>query len=301
MKFTFIITSLFLFQNFLQAQQIGANSLYRNSLGYYNPAYTAAEYKVRGGFQLQRQWDGWEGSPVNYFGQYEHHLDSINSGIGFTVMREEVGFSIFQSAFVNYSYELKLTRKNKLSFGLSAGAVNTLFDPFWAIFDPNDPEVPGKAAQTKFTLNTGILLTINRFRFGLSALQLNQPNFALLNYKSKLHTVITFDYKWLLTRKINLEPSIFFITDGVFMSATGQLRANYDNKFWLMGGYRSEEAILIGAGAIIHKRYSVGYFLDIRQSKLSNSGTYYSHGVYLNYQIQRPKPLPYRITGTPDF
>ena len=284
----------------VQAQQIGVNSLYHNNISYYNPAFTASEYQLRGGLQYRNQWSNLEGNPVSYFAQYEHRLDSIHSGIGVTYMRDEVLFATFQSAVVNYSYELYLSQKNRLFFGLSVGAINTSFDPYWVLYDPNDPQVPGKAAQTKLVVNTGALLKLNRFKLGMSALRLNRPNYDELNFRSQLHVVLTADYKWLLTRKFNLEPSVFFISDTHYMSLTTLLRANYTNKFWGMVGYRFDDGIVFGAGVVIHKRFSLGYNLDLITSKLSNI-TRYSHGIYFNYQIKRPSGYPFKGSVTPYF
>ena len=301
MKIFLTSICLILLSAAIKAQQIVVNSLYQNNISYYNPAYTASQYKLRGGLQYRRQWDNWPGAPVNYMGQYEHNLDSINSGIGITVMREENGFSTFQTALIHYRYELKLSHLNRLSVGLTGGAMNHTFEPFWIVTDPNDPSLPAEGNQTKFVMNAGAMLKLNRFRLGLSVLQLNRSRFDQLNYKSQLHTVFTADYTWMITRKFNVEPSVFFITDAHFMTLTGLLRANYNNKFWALTGYRSGEAIIFGLGAIIKEKFSVGYNLDIWRSRLLNSATTYSHGIYLNYQIQRRALNPYKISGTPDF
>ena len=77
MKIFLTSTCLILLSAAIKAQQIVVNSLYQNNISYYNPAYTASQYKLRGGLQYRRQWDNWPGAPVNYMGQYEHNLDSI--------------------------------------------------------------------------------------------------------------------------------------------------------------------------------------------------------------------------------
>ncbi len=103
-------------------QQTPANSLYHNMISYYNPAFTAMQYTIRGGILYRNQWVGIDGTPTTYFGQYEQDLKTINSGIGVTLIRDEIGFSTVQSALINYRYELKLSRLNRLSFGISGGA-----------------------------------------------------------------------------------------------------------------------------------------------------------------------------------
>jgi len=300
MKIVLVVVYSFYFFTIANAQQIGINSMYHNSISYYNPAYTASEYQLRGGVEYRSQWSEFDGAPVSYFGQYEMNFDSLNSGIGITFTRNEVGFSTFQTALLNYRYEVKLSRVNRLSFGLSGGLSNGAIDPVWIVTDPNDPSLPGKESQTKFILNVGAQLKLNRFSAGLSALKMNRPNYEQLNYRAEIHSVLTLDYKWLITRKFSLEPALFWITDTKYMSLTTLLRANYGNKIWGMAGYRFDDGIVLGAGVIIHKRISLGYNLDVITSKLSKIANY-SHGVYLNYQIQRPPVYPFRITGTPDF
>ena len=144
------------------------------------------------------------------------------------------------------------------------------------------------------------MLKLNHFSIGLSGLQLNRPNYDQLNYRSEIHSVLTLDYKWLITRKFNLEPALFWITDTKYMSLTTLLKANYNNMFWGMGGYRFSDGVVLAAGVLIGKRISLGYNLDVINSKLSN-GVNYSHGLYLNYQIQRPIVHSFSTTGTPGF
>lgn len=135
---------------------------------------------------------------------------------------------------------------------------------------------------------------------GLSALQINRPNYDKFNFRSEIHSVLTLDYKWIINRKFNLEPAIFWITDTKYMSLTTLLRANYNNKFWGIAGYRIDDGIVLAAGVIIRKRVGFGYNLDIITSKLSNA-TSFSHGIFLNYQIQRAPSYPLKVIGTPDF
>lgn len=300
MKNLLLVVCLVVLPFIVEAQQILANSLYHNIMPYYNPAFTASEYQLRGGLHYRNQWSGLAGAPVSYFGQYEHNFDSLNSGIGVTLMREDIGFITIQTAQINYRYELELSHVNRLSLGVSAGMGNLSVAPLWVNDYPNDPSLPGKESETKFTVNAGAMLKLNRFRLGLSALQFNQPNYDKLNYKSKAHAVLTADYKWLITRKFNLEPALFIMSDAVKASLTTLLRANYNNKFWAMAGYRSENLIIFGIGAIFFKKYSIGYNLDITRSKLTNINAQYTHGVYFNYQIQRRKNS-FKIIGTPDF
>jgi hypothetical protein len=131
-------------------------------------------------------------------------------------------------------------------------------------------------------------------------MQLNRANYDKISYLSEIHPVLTIDYKWRMNRKFNLEPSIFVITNIKKTSLTTTLKANYNNKYWLIGGYRSEDAIIFGAGVILYKKFSLGYGLDIRMNKLS-SNAHYSHGAYLNFQIQRRSTFETRTIGTPAF
>lgn len=85
------------------------------------------------------------------------------------------------------------------------------------------------------------------------------------------------------------------------MSTTGQVRANYTEKYWAMIGYQSQQSLLHGIGTVIKNKFSIGYNLDISRSKLNNSGTLFSHGVYFNFQLKRETLEPLRIIGTPDF
>ena len=301
MKTLLITLSLLSILNSVLGQQIPANSLYHNIISFYNPAFTATEYKIRGGLQYRNQWVGIDGAPVTYFGQYEQDWKTINSGFGVAFIHEEIGFSTLQSILLNYRYELKLSKLNSLSLGISAGTNKVAMDPIWLVFDPTDPELPGKESQTKLNLNAGTLLTLNHFKLGISALQVNRPHFNQLNFRSNIHYSLTLDYKWLITRKFNLEPSLFFLTDWIYISTTEQIRANYDEKYWAMIGYRSRDSILMGIGTVIKKMFGVGYNLDIFKSKLNNSSSVFSHGVYLNFQLIREKNTPMQIIGTPEF
>jgi type IX secretion system PorP/SprF family membrane protein len=302
MKKMFIIACSFYLFTIAFGQQVEINSLYHNSISYYNPAYTASQHQLRGGAQYRDQWSEIKGAPVNYFGIFEQNFDSLNSGSGITYTRNEVGFLTFQTALINYRYEVRLSHVNRLLIGVSGGFSNLALDAIWFTPDslPNHSPLPNSSRETNFIINSGVILKLNRFSIGLSGLQLNRPNYDQLNYRSEIHSVLTLDYKWLITRKFNLKPALFWITDTKYMSLTTLLKANYNNMFWGMGGYRFSDAVVLAAGVLIRKRISLGYNLDVINSKLSN-GVNYSHGLYLNYQIQRPIVNSFSTTGTPGF
>jgi type IX secretion system PorP/SprF family membrane protein len=302
MKKVFYIACSFYFFTNAYTQQVDNNSLYQNSISYYNPAYTASQYQIRTGAQYSEQWSKLDGTPVSYFGQYEQNFDSLNSGIGISYTRNEVGFLTFQTALMNYRYEVRLSHVNHLSIGVSGGFSKLDINAIWVTPDslPDNLPLPSSSNETNIIINSGVMLKLNRFSVGLSALQMNRPYYDQLNYRSEIHSVFTVDYKWALTRKFSLEPALFWITDTKYMSLTGLLKASYNNKFWGMTGYRFDDGVVLAAGVIIGKRVSFGYNLDVISSKLSN-GVNFSHGLYLNYQIKRPPINPYRTIGTPGF
>lgn len=90
---------------------------------YFNPANagTTATPRLIGGYR--NQWPGMNNAFSTYYLSYDQKINSLKSGIGISVMRDNIGNSVFNvTGFdFNYNYQTELTREINISFGISAG------------------------------------------------------------------------------------------------------------------------------------------------------------------------------------
>lgn len=104
------------------AQQEYSFTNYFEATSFFNPAATGAEGTQNITALFRKQWAGFDGSPITGGLVYENALKKLNMGLGGYVFTDRVGATSMTSIAVNYSYSLKLDEKQKLAFGINAGA-----------------------------------------------------------------------------------------------------------------------------------------------------------------------------------
>lgn len=112
------------------AQQEYTYTFFGDNLSFFNPAATGTkEYAALTG-SFRKQWVSFDGSPTSGGVTYEHPLENLNMGLGGMVYQDHVGVTNQTNVAALYSYQVKLNKKHRLSFGVNAGIdlINTKFD-----------------------------------------------------------------------------------------------------------------------------------------------------------------------------
>lgn len=188
--------------NEAQAQDPEFTQYYANPL-FLNPAFAGSDRCPRMTMAYRNQWPAMSGSYVTQAVSYDQHVNSIQGGLGFTVMHDQAGQNTLQTTRITgmYAYQQSLTRKLSMRAALEASYFQKALD--WSnltfgdmidprrgfIYETQDTPRGGKVQNVDF--GTGLLLFTPKFHLGFAAHHLNEPNESLVVGLSRLPMKLT--------------------------------------------------------------------------------------------------------------
>ncbi|WP_214071162.1 type IX secretion system membrane protein PorP/SprF [Mucilaginibacter sp. dw_454] len=216
----------------------------------------------------------------NYQASAPHH------GIGFTLVTDKAGPITQTNIAVDYAYHIGLAPRLNLALGVAAGFNHvSLNTSEITLATPLDPAIAnGNNSQWKPDLGIGTWLYAADFYVGLSVQQLLKQNLYFSTSTTQLdvsktvpHYFLTAGTKVYLSDDITLLPS-FLIKEiqPVPLTYDLNLKASFQDKFWLGGSYRHNDSFGILAGFNLSSFINVGYSYDITTSSLNtvSNGTH---------------------------
>ncbi len=276
------------------SQQDPVTSNYMFSTLSYNPGYAGISGRICATALNRQQWVGYEGAPsttlftvsapVNPFG--------ISSGVGLTVMSDQLGFDKDITISASYSYLLDLGA-GKLGIGLNLGMLNKTLDPKWVIPGGDshtpasgDPLIPeNKESYVAFDAGLGVFYQAEKYYAALSVTHINQPQIKYSKgtpYVSR-HYYFTAGYILQLPNpSFELLPSVFAYSDGKIAQFNVTSLVRYNKKAWGGVSYRFGDALIGMIGFELYNGLRLGYAYDFTVTDINkNSGG--SHEFFVNY------------------
>jgi type IX secretion system PorP/SprF family membrane protein len=291
---TILAVVTYLTQNivFLSAQQYPMYTNYViNNIGF-NPAVASSVDYVDTRLTYRMQWVSVTGAPQTALASVYGKIKKMPIGLGLNLMNDEAGRLNRVGATVNASYVQRLNKAMRLHFGLGLGTYNfRLKDPVF-VRDPNDIIVEG--AQNGVwapDLGIGTYLQADKWFVGISIPHLFQkkllfnPDSVAINPSQLIrHYYGTAAYRIPLTGKLAIEPSIMVkYMQKAPMQFEGSIRFFFDNKFWVGGSYRYEDA-LAGMFGVQYNKMMLAYSYDVTTSQLRNKSAG-SHEITLGWKF----------------
>lgn len=212
-----IMALCILFAQFSQAQQDYSYTFFGDNLSFVNPGAVGTKEYSSVSANFRRQWIGFNGSPTNGGLTFEMPLHKKNMGVGTMVYQDKIGVTNTTNISALYSYHLKLDEKQKLSFGINAGAdiVNTRNEDliYW---DENDQVFDNNYVnQASPRIGAGVFYYFDKFYAGLSLprmLAVNTESFNSINIEDSptlvSHMFLTSGYEFELNENFDLRPSM---------------------------------------------------------------------------------------------
>ena len=273
----------------------------------YNPAYAGSNSALCGTVLHRQQYTGFEGNPVTTVFTVEKDFTFLpfymnSSGIGLTVMQDELGFEKTFSAKLAYSHLLKPKfLPGFLRLGIEGGIINKSIEgSFIARDDPNLDNAIPVAGANDLAINAGFgaYYYSQDMYLGLSSSNLSEPTFVdsktddfELNYDLRRHYYLTagYYYDFNTPTPLQWQPSIFAKSSGTSNQVDLNLiHFQYNNFVWGGLSYRLDDAASILAGLDFTEQIveldgmKVGVAYDFVTSDL-NDHTGGSFEVMLNY------------------
>ena len=278
----------------VSAQQYPLFSNYvLNNFGF-NPAVAGSNNYFDGRLIYRTQWVGLEDAPKTQVISLHGPVKKL--GVGGYFFNDEAGkiMRTGGSAALSYAFNLDSLGKKSIRLGVSGGYYNFRLklndlgnlDP--AIADAaNDQWMPD--------FNAGIYLQLNGFYAGISAPQIIRQKLTFSGDQSasnadiKPHYFGMVGFRKPVTEKLTLEPSILIkYFQNTPLQFDVNLKAQLNNKFWIGGGYRYQDAAIGMVGYEISRVFSVAYAYDFTLSAIREASSG-SHELALGVKIGLPK------------
>lgn len=272
-----------------------------------NPALTGIENYTDVKLSYRNQWVGFPGAPQTIYasvhapigkGDYRTSATSFqvpgdnprgksyweeytaaepHHGVGGSIVNFKTGYINRVYATASYAYHLGLTPKLNLSAGFSGGiSVVNIDASKIELANPVDPAIGGLSQElrkVKPELNAGLWLYSDRFFAGLAAQQIIPQRVTLVTndfYKSTLvpHFFATTGYRFLVSDDVNVIPSVMLrYIPSMPMFVDVNVKAQYQDRFWIGGNYRIKEGFAAMAGVNISNTFNISYAYDVNNSK----------------------------------
>lgn len=272
------------------AQQLPQFALTSWSLVEMNPAATGARNELMFNGAARRQWNSLPGSPSGYHISAQMPFPAIQSGLGVSLLQDQIGLQTQLEATVAYAYHLPLGRRWTLHGGLAAGFSQSGLDgssirtpdgqyPDGGGIDHQDGSLPNNGVNaTAPLLHAGIMIDDAAWQFGaaLRYAQGGRLQFAGADVNTAMaiqpHLFAHVAYSWEIGSAI-LRPTSVFMSDLNQWQLTTHLNLIWRERFILGAGYRglngvTQDALLVTAGLYISERFLFLYAYEAGLSEL---------------------------------
>ncbi|WP_084299572.1 PorP/SprF family type IX secretion system membrane protein [Dyadobacter tibetensis] len=296
------------------AQKDAQFSLFSLNQLYLNPAAAGAGGLTT--FQLthRTQYAGYQASNPNDMGgalstqMFSASTPYKNFGFGFYALNDKSGPRTDQAFNLSASYHFPVAG-GKLQLGASAGLFRQSLD-FGQLRarDPDDPLIQtGVISEINPDFAVGARFEHDDYYVGVSLNHLLQPKYKLgselgtnpLPQTIYLNAGLNINMGYLL----DIQPIVLAKTDISTVSVEGGATVTYNNRYWLGGTYRQQDAFIILMGGIYllpdqSLRLSGAYDLVMGGNKSKAPSSF---EVLLTYSLAAPKAGKKTIIRTPRF
>ena len=194
----------------VSAQQEPQYTQYMYNMSAINPAYAGSTDNMTFGFIYRDQWTGLNGAPktLSFFGNAPI---GEKVGLGLSVITDKIGPVSETSLTSDFSYTLKLNGKQRLAFGLKAGAIFHSIGLANVDVMREDPLYSQNVTGTNANLGAGLFYYSDRYYIAASVPNLLENSYYDIegvevggNYR---HYYLTGGYIFNLSDVVKLKPS----------------------------------------------------------------------------------------------
>ena len=283
----------------VRAQYDARLSQYFMAKPYYNPAVAGATENLNILALARLEWVGMSGAPMSFFVTSDMPLNigKTQHGIGLAVYTESIGLFMNTHVGAQYAYKYKLFG-GVISGGLQIGLVNQSFDGSKVemveseFHQETDAAIPTEQVSGMgLDLNFGIYYNHKRFYAGFGMTHLTQPELQLdenaYTYIGRSFNLMGGYNIQLRNPLIELQPSVFLLTDMQSFHADITARLEYNKMFNGGISYRVNESVGVMFGVKIG-RFQAGYAYDFPITALGRASSG-SHELCLRYAMKLNK------------
>jgi type IX secretion system PorP/SprF family membrane protein len=261
---------------------------------YTNPAYAGSSDGICGTLIYRDQWTGFEGSPKTGVFSVDAPVNFLHGGLGVTVLAaDELGFENTFMAKLAYAFRFNVGQGN-LAIGADFAYMQKSIDGDFKFNDPGDPIIPTESVSGSVTpdIGAGIYYNSDKIYLGASMAHILESEIDFGDFTTQLehHFYFMGGYRIEFSPAVSLTPSFHVKNTADQTQVDINANLHFNNRFWIGGSYRLEDAFIILAGLNITPNLRLGYSYDMTTSDLQDysSGT---HEVMLGYCYKIKKKI----------
>ncbi len=258
----------------------------------FNPAVAGSEPGFSASLIYRQQWVGFSGAPATGVINLHQPLNQINSGVGLSILTDQIGNFKTISAAPCYAYKIQSGLKS-IHFGLSPVFTSFSVNDNWSAVDGkiNDSAIPqtGKTAFG-FDFNAGIYLRAGKYYGGFSVVNVIGNRIKSINQNITPCMFAQAGYLFKLPFSESIDWNVGFLYSSSFSNpATSQIEicasGQIKEAFSIGVNYRNGDSFAPTLGYqkyISSGKIKVGYAYDYSTSILKKANTG-SHEIAISY------------------
>ncbi|GAA4438023.1 hypothetical protein GCM10023188_32890 [Pontibacter saemangeumensis] len=305
MKKFILSISLILYMIGVQAQNRKQIAGFTQFKQFYNPSLTGYEGSVVRSL-YRNQWTGFEDAPKTLLATGEIDVQMLgkrNNGyrfngngrddlevgakhaLGLTLLYDQFGPSKESQVGLSYGSGIRLSEGLRMRWGTALTyRMQRLDGSSLTVDQENDPrytEVLGNSNRSgSMDLNIGLALTAARYYIGYGMQDVTAGSVVSTgdDFLNEMYTrkhVVQAGYRANITGQFGFTLNGIYQYDSLLKSTVeGQVKAVYQNMFWVGGGYRNDQAYNLGAGLNLDQLY-IGYAYEtpFQEARAINKAT----------------------------
>ncbi|MFM7217766.1 MAG: type IX secretion system membrane protein PorP/SprF [Bacteroidota bacterium] len=250
-----------------------------------NPGYAGSNEAICASLLYRNQWTGYGGEPKTALFNFDMPVDALHGGVGLSVYASDrLGPENNLNIRGAYAYRMNLGSGN-LGLGVDFGYHQKSFNADFVYNDLGDNRIPMDGASGgSLDFGFGLYYNSEKLYVGLSSTHLQEGEINYDNFRSTLarHYWLMAGYSAELSPSLTLKPALLVKTDAVSTQFDFNANLLINNRFWVGGGYRLEDAVIIMAGIDLVPNLKLGYSYDFTTSAIRTYSTG-THEVMLGY------------------
>jgi len=276
-------------------QQTPVIEHYLQNQYFINPAAAGLNGKVAH-LVVHKQWQGFTGAPETQIFTIDGNFNRNKMALGLTVVNDQTNILGSTAGYLSYVYNLTITSKQRIRFGLSSGIVQNrlIYDNIVAEDESELQLFYNNQNATNFDAKAGVHYQFKKFQLGFAVSNLLSPKFSYennfssdsLTFRNIPHFTLNTQYNFQLKGgKWELIPSLYMKgVQGMPFVFEGAVSGMYKKKFWGTLKYHHKIGYSAMTGASITKQLLLGYSFGFssREIGTQNSGT---HEILIGYKI----------------
>lgn len=258
----------------------------------YNPAVAGVVKGTQFNIGYRNQWVGFTGAPKTLMlSGYGNLKKQPKMALGGLIYSDKSGLFQRTSFYASYSYQLKITKKASIGFGLSLGGVQYSLKAYDAKpYDRDDNFLSSQILNAlAFDANSGFYFHTKKFFLGGSIQQMPNAKIHWDKTTGKLtnhfYAYTGYDFKLDTGRQWVIQPSILVRTSSPApYQVEYNLKVIFQDMIWIGGSYRERSSAAFMVGCKLKKQFTFAYSYDFTTTDLKqySSG---SHEIVLAYYI----------------